>query len=73
MKPLRTIKIMQPLGTKKSHNVFGQKNHATSWDKKLHNHLGEKIMQSHGGKNHATSQDKKISGNLSGQNNHATS
>ena len=48
---------MQPLWTKKSHNLFeqkkscnllGQKHYATSWDKK----------------NHATSQDKK---------NHATS
>ena len=50
-------KVMQPLGTEtKSHNLLGQKNHATSWAKKSRNLLGQK--------NHATSWYKKITQSL---------
>ena len=54
-------KTMQPLGTKKSRNLsgqksckcLGQKNHSTSWDKKIMQPLRTK-------KNHATSRDNTI-------------
>ena len=67
MQPLRTKKIMQPLGGKKSCIVLGQQNHATSQDKQKPRNLSGLIKMQPVGtkkKNHATSQDKK---------NHATS
>ena len=64
--PLRTKKIMQPLGKKITCNLSGQKNHATS--------LGKKITQPFGiKKNHATSWDKKIKQPLRTKQNHTTS
>ena len=62
---------MQPLRTKKSRNLSGQKkNHATSWDKKIMQPHGKKLSCNLlGQKNHAASQDnKKKSHNLSGHN-----
>ena len=54
----RTNEIMQPLWTKKSWNLLGGENLATSWDKKNHATLQDK-------KNSATLQDKKKFRNLS--------
>ena len=53
---------MQPLGTKKSRNLSGQKNYTTSRNnKKSSNLLGQKISCNLSGqKNHASSRDKEI-------------
>ena len=76
-------KVTQPLGTKKNHapsrtkkfcNLLGEKNHATSWNKKIMQPLGgKKTLNLLGKKKNTTSQDKKKSLNLSKQKNHATS
>ena len=72
MQPRRTKKITQPLRTKKSRNLSGQKNHATSLDKKNTEHLGTQTNYAtfEDKKNHATSWDKKKSRNLNRQKNH---
>ena len=64
---------MQPLGTKKSHNLWDKKIQSSSWDKNKSRNLS-------GQKNQATCQAKillnlsgqKKSRNLKGQKNHAT-
>ena len=84
MQSLGGAKIMQPLGTKKSRNLKGQKKHATSWDKKIMQPLGKKIIIKAPGTKKITQPtrtkktgnllgQKTKSGNLSGQKNHATS
>ena len=67
---------MQPLGTKKSHNISGLKEitQPLGQDKKSRNLLGQKkSCNLLGTKNHTNSQDKKKSCNPQGQKNHATS